>query len=468
MKKIDAGRHGKLLLIFILVMTMLSACTGGAKSELPDLPEDGSGKIRVMYYSEQRFMSFYAVPFKVKYPNIEFEIVPASEFYGSVEPNDDYTEKLIEFIKKKKLDVVLLGQREYEQVAGQGILYPLDSLVKEENYPIDDFHPGVIEQLRQLGGNTLYGLATAFQSSALFYNVDLFEEYGVELPRHKMSVSEVLELAARFESKSQKDSERIYGMNSTFMPSGHMLQTFASMAGLQMMDQKAEKIVMDSEAWESLFIQFVELIKDKKWSIAASNGYNNYDPSFGEGRSAMTIGHTWMMRQMNAAQDYNKDKKMFKWGVVTVPINPAMPDESSEIQMSNIFAMTKDSTNKRAAWEFIKFSAGIEMAKIRGKSSGELTTRSKYQKDLYGMSVEAFTMLKPSNAPTVRETMQKNNVSVSSFFVNAEKAFDKAFKSVVDGKKTAEQAYDELVPELQKHLDEARRKGQEEQAKKKK
>ncbi|TVX87162.1 ABC transporter substrate-binding protein [Paenibacillus agilis] len=469
MKRESYSRHGKLLLVLSLVVTMLAACTGGSKSDLPPLAEDGTGKIRVMYWGEEEFLLDYGTPFNVMYPDIEFEVVPMAELRRSIEPDDNYTEKLTEFIKDKKLDVVLLNQEEFKKIANEGMLYSLDALIRDEQYPIDDFHPGTIDILRQMGGNSLYGLSSYFESSVLFYNEDLFKEYGVEPPRPNMSVNEVLELAERFESKSNQGKDRINGIHSEYMSPGMMLRSFASMAGLQFVDPKAEKIVMNSEAWKKLFIQYAELVKDKKTNFIEPDKQDGYAHGFLEGKSAMLIADLWMMDNIRSAQLHNQSnkKKTFTWNIVPVPIDPAKPDESQMVKFGGIFAMLKDATNKREAWEFIKFSAGPEMAKVNGSFSSKLTTRTKYQKDIWGANMGAFTKLKPSLSPSLQETLTKNKIS-ASFIEQIDQSIYEAIHSVVDGKKSSEQAYTDLLSELQKHLDEARVKGQKEKDKPKK
>ena len=48
--------------------------------------------------------------------------------------------------------------------------------------------------------------------------------------------------------------------------------------------------------------------------------------------------------------------------VAAAPVNPAKPDESAYVKLSEIYAISADSPNKRAAWEFVKFVNWPEMA----------------------------------------------------------------------------------------------------------
>ncbi|MBD8500239.1 ABC transporter substrate-binding protein [Paenibacillus arenosi] len=462
-------RPWKLVIALSFVVSLLAACTGGSKSELPELPENGAGKITIMHWNADSFMTELGNTFNVKYPEIEFQVVESNEFYDSFKPEEGNADKkLAEFIKKKKIDVVMTHQIEYEKLAKAGVLYKLDTLIQEEKYPMDDFHPGIVDLLREKGGNAIYGLPSGINSMALFYNVDLFKKEGIEVPTHKMSAQQVLDLAQRFPGGSD-EKDRIYGIHTEYGSVGDHMLSLGEMTNLQVIDQKAEKVVMDSEAWKELFTSYAELMKDNKINVTDNNQGGSYDGGFSAGKAAMILSSTWMIEEMKYAsrREDGERSKPFEWNTVTVPVDPANPDESSSVRLGEIFAITNHATDKRAAWEFVKFTTGPEMAKINGRSTRKLTARKNFQKDKDGKSLEAFTMLRPgkNNYPFYR-ILEKNDIS-NEFNQTLSMKLDEALKSVKEGKKSADQAYNELIPELQKALVEAKQKGAEEEAKKK-
>ncbi|WP_186786186.1 extracellular solute-binding protein [Paenibacillus agilis] len=466
-------RQLKLVVVLSLVVSLLAACIGGSKSELPELPENGAGKITVMHWSADQFMNELGNTFNVKYPEIEFQVVESSEFHDSFKPEEgegEYDKKLAEFIKKKKIDVVMIQQMEYEKLAKAGVLHKLDTIIQDEKYPMDDFYPGIVDLLREKGGNAIYGLPSGINSMALFYNVDLFKKHGVEAPTHKMSAQQVLDLAQRFPGGSD-EKERIYGIHTEYRPVGDHMLSFGEMSNLQVIDQKAEKVVMNSEAWKELFTSYADLMKDNKINVIdMKNQGGSYGTGFSAGKAAMVLGHTWMFEEMKYAARYGPDgkpSKPFEWNVVTVPVDPANTDESSSVSLGEIFAITNNAVDKRAAWEFVKFTTGPEMAKINGRSTRKLTARKNYQKDKDGKSLEAFTMLRPAkNNYSLYSALEKNDISYE-FNQTLTTKLDEALTNVKNGKKSAEQAYNELIPELQKALEEAKQKGTKEKAKKK-
>ena len=67
-------------MIVAMVGGLLSGCTK-EKPILDELGEDGSGKLRVMYYSEDQFYREFGGYFAIEYPNIEIEIVDMQKMY---------------------------------------------------------------------------------------------------------------------------------------------------------------------------------------------------------------------------------------------------------------------------------------------------------------------------------------------------------------------------------------------------
>ncbi|MDT8977876.1 hypothetical protein RQP50_16700 [Paenibacillus sp. chi10] len=80
--------------------------------------------------------------------------------------------------------------------------------------------------------------------------------------------------------------------------------------------------------------------------------------------------------------------------------------------LSEIYAISADSPNKRAAWEFVKFVNGLEMAQVAGKAMNDtLPTRSDYFKDFRGRETDALYLLKPMEASSVLDKKAFHQVS---------------------------------------------------------
>lgn len=58
----------RIILLFTALL-LLAGCSG-EKAILPDMPKDGKGVVKVMYFHEQSFYRKYGDLFAIKYPNI--------------------------------------------------------------------------------------------------------------------------------------------------------------------------------------------------------------------------------------------------------------------------------------------------------------------------------------------------------------------------------------------------------------
>jgi len=123
------------------------------------------------------------------------------------------------------------------------------------------------------------------------------------------------------------------------------------------------------------------------------------------------------------------------------------------VKLSEIYAISADSPNKRAAWEFVKFVNGSEMAQVAGKAMNHtLPTRSDYFKDFRGRETEAFYLLKPMEASGVSD---KKSIP-PGFQAEFDSLLSDALKSLIDQEKTLDNAVAELQIKGQEIIDRLR------------
>jgi len=183
---------------------------------------------------------------------------------------------------------------------------------------------------------------------------------------------------------------------------------------------------------------------------------------FTVGRSAMTLSSSWYMNEISRAKDQIKDFKPFQWGVVTAPVNPAEPNMTDNMYLHEIMSVNAKSANTRAAWEFVKFVNGPEMARMQSRQmSGNLPTRKEFIKDKENHDLSAFYLL----TPKFTSYNPKEYPMPNSFYMTQNTVIDEQTKQFLDNKQSMEQTITNIQKQLQDGLD----KGwQEDEAKKKK
>ncbi|WP_242069674.1 ABC transporter substrate-binding protein [Paenibacillus dendritiformis] len=314
----------------------------------------------------------------------------------------------MKFLDKHKPDVLMVDLPMMEKLVQEGKLYNLDAVIAQEKFDVEGFMPGLIDMIREKGGGSLYGLAPIFYTNVIYYNAELFREHHIELPSNKMSWQEVLELSGRLAGIGSGE-DQIYGYYKRFGSPELMLFDVANASSLRLFDAQGEKLVFNTDGWKQAVRLTTDSIRNKAvYTRPMDEGdspqeFSSDDDLFFKGRAAMTMDDPWFLSQLKNRAMWDKDSKKIDWGMVTAPVDPASPDESWYVRLNQVYAIAADSPNKRAAWEFVKFVNGPEMAKAASRSiDGHLPTRNQFMKEIDGKSTEAFYSLRPKGRSRCR------------------------------------------------------------------
>ena len=459
-----------LLVVSLLTMALLLSACSGEKAALEPLDAEQNVKLKVIYWEENYFYQEYGNYFSMKYPNVEFEVISQNQMQKEVsESGEDYQEAMNKFIEKNQPDILFLQPDQYEKFASEGKLYELDTIIKQEKFDTENIIPNVMQMLKDKGGGKIYGLAPTFDAQVIYYNVDLFQKNGVELPKNQMTWEELFRLAQRFPTNgSEKD--RIYGLGMQYGGFPDLLSNVGSTENLRMVDKAGKKIQFESESWKKAFnlvgdaMKTGTIYREKSQDSAGTMSMESYyarNP-FTMGKAAMTLGSSWYINELRQAKDQLKDYKPFQWGVVTAPVSASDPNVTDNMYLSQIMAVNAKSQNMRAAWEFVKFMNGTDMARMQSRqSNGSLPTRKDFIKDKENHDLSAFYML----TPKFTSFNSKEYQMPSNFYMTQNQVLETQSNLFLDNKQSAEQTLANIQKQLQEGLD----KGwQEDEAKKKK
>ncbi|MFL1674733.1 ABC transporter substrate-binding protein [Paenibacillus dendritiformis] len=449
------------VLLLLAVIAMLGGCMGKTPV-LEELGEDGTGKLKVMSYSEALFYEEYGNPFHMKYPNIQFEVVSIQEIFQDMSQLSlSYQEAFGRFVEKHKPDFIMCEYGQFEQLIQEDKLYNLDAIIAEETFDLDGYLPGVIDVLRETGGGSVYGLAPTLDTAAVFYNAELFRAHHIEPPRNKMTWQELFELSERF-AAIDSGEERLYGLSEQHASPVTLFYEIAETSSLRLIDAKGEKVIFNTEGWKEVLEMVSGAIRSHALHAPTPKPDSDTpvsmltDSPFFRGKAAMVIGNFFFFTDLRDRPQYDKDAQKIDWGVVTVPVDPQFPDVSPHIRPATIFAIPADSPNKRAAWEFVKHVNDPEKAKKESRTLGRgLPARSEFFTEVDGKNVEALYMLKPKGKWGLWGESARN--IPSSFLPSMYDLLEREFMAVADGKKTVEEAAASIEREGNEALKQARK-----------
>ncbi|AZK45987.1 ABC transporter substrate-binding protein [Paenibacillus lentus] len=440
-------------LFFMMCIVLVAGCTSN-----PGAKEAESQSLRVMFWDENYFFQQYGDLFAMQHPNIEIEVVSTSNIYRDMGPEADYEKALEDFIEKEQPDVLMVNVDQLETYVSEGKVRELDTLIERDKYDVETIYPALIELLKERGDNKLYGLTPNFYGSAILYNADLFAKHGVQLPHDGMSWYDIIELAKQFPTEGDEKT-RVYGFDNNWgINLTQLVSLISSSEGIEDIDTNTMKITLNTDSWKKIYQTAMDAMKSKTFYDPGENGFRGgsmeeyyQSQPFVMGRAAMTIGDTYVLRNLKEAEDALKDYKPFEIGIVAGPASSTEPDKSRNISVSEVFAIAANSPNTDAAWEFIKFVNGDQFAKIKSRSlNNGLLSRMGYSNEFNGHSLDAYYKLKP--LPRDYSGLRK---IPNGFYEKYQPLMDAEIQLVEANAKTLDEALAKIEAEAQVALDQA-------------
>lgn len=288
-------------------------------------------------------MKMLETSFEAENPSIDVEIV---EF-----PSEEYQDKLvIQLAGGANLDVIQMkNTADYSDIATKGQLLDLEPMVKADGLDIVPYGP-LYKGLKI--NDQLFGLPYRKTAWALFYNKTLFDDKGIAYPTEDMTWDQFRDLAKQMTSGS--GNEKVWGAYLHTWPQtwyGMGLQTGATIIDQDLTPfEVGLQFRMDLEADGSI-MPFIE--------AKATNAH--YKTEFAKGMTAMNVIGDFHIQQL---RDLEKEGQIsFDWDIVPMP-HPEGVEANTTWGTANPIGISKTSKNKEAAWEFVKYTAGKEGAKV--------------------------------------------------------------------------------------------------------
>lgn len=225
-------------------------------------------------------------------------------------------------------------------------LEPLNSYIEAEGA---DYKSNFYDALWNYNaiGDEVYGIPVGFTTHALFYNKDLFAEAGVEEPTDDWTWED-LKAAA----KTINENTGVKGFAFQMKPDPYDFEMYLWSNGTAYCDENGGLDgKLNSQESKDVFQMFQDMEKEGYAIATEKNGTDE----FRSGAAAMYVYGSWSINT------FNEDG--LNYGVVKLPSFGNNPSVS--ILSSSGVSISKDSQNKEAAWEFVKFWTGEECNKAR-------------------------------------------------------------------------------------------------------
>ncbi len=308
-----------------------------------------------------RVMSFFAydnpevenavvAAFEQAHPliKVELELVPFA---------DIFTKYKTQTAGGTAPDVISMNFENLRSFATLGALTPLNDLIARDGYDMGIYYANTID-MHTVDGVT-FGLPATFSDVVLYYNKTMFDAAGEAYPDASWNWAKMVEVGKKFVKDENGDGiTDVYGYGLAWWP------MYLFLYDTNILTPDNAKCALSSPqgvaAIQALVnAQSVDGITANK---EARDFQGDWD-RFTSGKLAMYPAGPW------AVKPFNDSIQDFEWDIAHHPMGTVQ----GTFLYSNSYAISASSKNKDAAWEWLKFSTGVEGATIRQTGQFEIT-----------------------------------------------------------------------------------------------
>lgn len=328
-------------------LIVLAACTSGDDRPAPGEPVTISVWVAGDPDETQAFIDV-ADAFEVSQRGIEVDLLQIAE-------RDDLIARLsTSFAGGEPPDLFLMNYRYLGQFESKGVLAPLEPyLASSSELGAEDFYPEAMAAFQSDGVQTCMPQNVA--SLVTYYNRDLFERAGVELPAEDWTWNEMVAAATELTRDIDGDGTvDVYGLGVD--PEIIRVAPFVWSGGGEIVDDPDSptrftigslKAIRPLQAF--LDLRGVAGVTPTDEEAEAAD----FETRFLDGTLAMVMESRKVVPSFRTITD-------FDWDVAPLPVHR----HAATILHSDAYCMTESSERKPQAWSFLEFALGSEGQRI--------------------------------------------------------------------------------------------------------
>ena len=257
-----------------------------------------------------------------------------------------------------QFDIMTIGSYEAPIWGEQGWLVPLDDI---ESYDYDDLIPAVKAGLTHDG--TLYALPFYAESSFTMYRTDLFEEAGLEMP-DQPTYEQIRSFAEQLTDRENEVNGICLRGKAGWGENMAYISTLVNTFGGRWFDEDWTP-QLDQPAWSEALNFYLDIMTNYGPPGAGTNGYNENQALFQQGKCAMWIDATSAAgRVFDPTQSDYADKV----GFTAAPV-AEVPNGNAWFWAWSL-AIPTSSTKADIAKDFMAWSTSKEYVELVGETNG--------------------------------------------------------------------------------------------------
>lgn len=323
----------------------------------------------LLTYSEEKKVLYQCIEDFTKETGIEVEI--------QYMPLEDSRKQISVMVASGSLpDVMDIDNTDTQTYTEMGILADLTERVEAE-IETGQYYEGVLESQKVDG--KYYGLPFTANNLCLYYNKDLLEQAGAEVPA---TWEELLDACEKLKAAGVTGFG-VAGSQTT--DTSFQMWPFIWGAG-------ADEKTIDSEQMVEMLNLYRTMVDNEYMSTEVINYVSGDNANqFTAGKTAIIIDGPWRMNAVKADAE-------FEWGVAQVPAGPA--GEGTVLGGHNFAVVENENTD--ASWKFVKYMNSPEVMGKYSEAENYIPSRKDvcenleyYKTEPISVFVEAMNTAKP-------------------------------------------------------------------------
>lgn len=315
--------------------------------------------------------------------------------------------------------------------------YPqdLNPAIKEFNFDTNRVEPVIMDALTGLGKTgAIYGLPFGMNHGAMLYNKDLFDKFGVDYPKDRITWDEFLDLSQKL-TRQDGGVQYIGGAPNSAL---NLVRQY----GASNFDDKDERAVMTTEGHQQVFT-----LLQKFFQIPDLIQGNTYLPTnINSGTIAMQTN--WITAISTSLLTNNPS---FEWDLSTFPAFSHRPEYGNPVDF-HMLTVSKTTPHKEAAYRvlFTMLSDEVQMKLTKNRritplKDPDIKMMFASDSDIFkGKNLESIFMVSPAPLPDYsiwKSTTDKfiteaissvalNNIDINTALRQAEEKANQAIQEV--------------------------------------
>ncbi|RKN86351.1 extracellular solute-binding protein [Paenibacillus ginsengarvi] len=355
-------------------------------------------------YSQESFMKGVGKSLKEKFPNVTFKVYWRDK--GTM---------LADLIASgTSIDIISASSGTIADIVELGLGQDITDLIQQNKFDLNKLEPTAVDGMRKLSGGKLYGLPVQVSTTALFYNKDLFDKFGVAYPKDNMAWDEIYELAKKMTRTDGSAKYKGFGVSFSHLA---LMNQYSQ----ELVDPKTEKAVLNSDNWKKIFnnmVRFYQIPGNETTIDELNSPSTAFNKNKNVAMMAMIGGSSFPPETTN-------------WDVVSLPLLPEVKGVGSA-PYSTYYAVPNNSKNREAAFQVIAWLTSEEYQKTLIDQGFIPVLKDKQYKDQMGKNIPA---LAGKNVKGVVPDQYASPITLSPYMNMATAPLYAAFNSVALGEK---------------------------------